>query len=209
MVTDALGVRQWNALDKALTVSVPAKLAAPVTRHAASLDVAQAFRQHHPFVWRSLACMGVDAALIDDAVQDVFLTAYRRRCDYDSRGSERRWLYGIARMIARNYRRKSARRRTEALGIDATKTDEWSEHRLARRQMVELVQRFIGELPDPQRDVFVLAHVHGLSAPEIGEILAVKVNTIYSRLRTARARFDQLVADYVADHSMEELPWNT
>ena len=52
-----------------------------------------------------------------------------------------------------------------------------------------MVEAALGALPAEQREVFVLADIEGLSAPEISDALEVKVNTIYSRLRLARKRF--------------------
>jgi RNA polymerase sigma-70 factor (ECF subfamily) len=41
----------------------------------------------------------------------------------------------------------------------------------------------------------VLAALEQLTAPEIAEILEIKLNTVYSRLRAARERFKEVVAD--------------
>jgi RNA polymerase sigma-70 factor, ECF subfamily len=41
-----------------------------------------------------------------------------------------------------------------------------------------------------QRDVFVFAEIEGLGAREIAAIVGANVNTVYSRLRLARARFE-------------------
>lgn len=45
-------------------------------------------------------------------------------------------------------------------------------------------------LDDSKRTVFVLSQLEQLSAVEIAEALGENVNTIYSRLRAARALFD-------------------
>ena len=41
-----------------------------------------------------------------------------------------------------------------------------------------------------QREVFVLAELDEMTAPEIAEALQVPLNTVYSRLRTARIAFE-------------------
>jgi len=46
--------------------------------------------------------------------------------------------------------------------------------------------RALDALSDEQRAVFVLADIEELSAPEIASALDVKLNTVYSRLRSAR-----------------------
>jgi RNA polymerase sigma-70 factor (ECF subfamily) len=55
------------------------------------------------------------------------------------------------------------------------------------------VYSFLEELPAPQREVFVLAELELESAPDIASALGVPLNTVYSRLRLARARFEAWV----------------
>jgi RNA polymerase sigma-70 factor (ECF subfamily) len=45
------------------------------------------------------------------------------------------------------------------------------------------------QLDQDQRSVFMLIELEDFSAPEVCEALGVKLNTVYSRLRLARARF--------------------
>jgi len=52
----------------------------------------------------------------------------------------------------------------------------------------------LGELDDERREVFVLSELEQLRAPEIASVLGVNLNTIYSRLRSARQRFEAALA---------------
>ena len=75
-------------------------------------DFRTLYRHHYGFVWHALHRFGVPMARVDDALQDTFVVAYRRRHDF-SGGSCKAWLYGIARRVASNERRaahRSARR---------------------------------------------------------------------------------------------------
>jgi RNA polymerase sigma-70 factor (ECF subfamily) len=54
---------------------------------------------------------------------------------------------------------------------------------------VQLVQAILEGLDEDQREVFVLAELEELFAPEIARALGVKLNTVYSRLRLARVAF--------------------
>ncbi len=54
----------------------------------------------------------------------------------------------------------------------------------------------LNELDDNQRAVFVMADLEGMRAHEIAEALDVKLNTVYSRLRLARAKFERGLARY-------------
>jgi RNA polymerase sigma-70 factor (ECF subfamily) len=53
-----------------------------------------------------------------------------------------------------------------------------------------LAQRALDALDADKREVFVLAEVEQMSAPEIAEVLGIPVNTVYSRLRAARQAFN-------------------
>lgn len=164
------------------------------------VDVAAAFRDHYRFVWRVLVCAGVARAGLDDAVQDVFITVHRRRRDYDGRAPLRHWIYGIARGIGRNHGRKALRaaKRSDPLPPEdkalpsalAAPQDE----AVARKQAQELVARFVETLNGDQREVFTLVHMEGMAVPEIADMLGAPVNTVYSRLRLARQRFETMVA---------------
>ncbi len=174
---------------------------------SAGLDLAAVYRQHHDLVWRSLRALGVDAALTDDATQDVFIVVQRRLADYDGRTPIRRWVLGIARNIALKYRERSSRaaRRLRPLEeegqpepLDPKRDAAPSEEALAQREAAKVVERFIEGLDPAKRAVFVLSEVEGMTAPEIGEVLGLKINTVYSRLRVARQKFEQAIARHRA-----------
>ena len=166
--------------------------AAPATR-----DLAQIFRAHHDAVWRGLWSFGVPRTAIDDATQDVFVVVQRRLADYDGRAPIRRWVLGIARKVALKYRERAARQlaRLETLDGDAPAANDAPppEDALARREASAFVARFLDKLPVSQRSVFVLVDIDGMSAPEVADVLGINVNTVYSRLRAARLKFDEAV----------------
>jgi RNA polymerase sigma-70 factor (ECF subfamily) len=143
---------------------------------------------HADCVWRSLHALGVPDGAIEDAAQDVFLIAYRRFEGYEERGSPRSWLFAISQRVAANLRRRrhdvlpAAVERMPAL-VDV-------EEAVARREARALVDDFLAALPEERRVVFFLCDVEGWSAPEVAQTLALKLNTVYSRLRRARAQFE-------------------
>ena len=73
----------------------------------------------------------------------------------------------------------------------------------ALKEVRALVHRLLAELPDEQREVFVLTELEQLTAPEISEAVGANLNTVYSRLRLARRGFDAALARFRsagADH---------
>jgi RNA polymerase sigma-70 factor (ECF subfamily) len=55
------------------------------------------------------------------------------------------------------------------------------------------VARAAAELPDEQRDVFILAEFHGLEMKEIGSVLSIPENTAKTRLFRAREKLRALL----------------
>lgn len=165
---------------------------------AASLapSVAALYRQHFQFVWRSLRRLGVRDASIEDALQDVFLVAHRKLADFDGRASHRAWLFAIAIRVAAEHRRRDGRLQ---LDPDASLATPHLADTLELRRRVDLLDRVLDTLNDEQRAVFVMAEVEQFTAPEIADALGVKLNTVYSRLRLARARFERALARHRAE----------
>lgn len=150
----------------------------------------RAYERHVDFVWRNLRRLGVPDGDLEDAVQETFVVAYRRRDTYRSGASPRGWLYGIVRRIASRFRRGAMRRGRLHLAIagapeaanDLTQTIE-------QRDAWRIVEQFVVGLPDDKRDVFVLAELEGMTGPEIATLLQLNPNTVGSRLRAGRGAF--------------------
>ena len=150
---------------------------------------------HFAFVWRCLRSMGVPEAQLDDAAQEVFVVAHRRRDGFRGESSLRTWLYGILRNVAANQRR-SLRRKGGHDELDPAfaASDPNPEERLQQRERAEFVQRFVARLDHKKRDVFVLALLEQLAMPEVAEVLGIPVDTAYTRLRTVREEFRKAIA---------------
>ncbi|MGH1342676.1 MAG: RNA polymerase sigma factor [Nannocystales bacterium] len=154
----------------------------------------EVYREHAAFVRRSLRHMEVQAAGLDDVLHDVFLVVHRRLGDYDGRSSMRSWLYGVARRVALHHRRRGFRRVRREHHAPVPVGHAQPDDVLARQEAAQWVEAFVATLPVDQRAVFVLSEVEGLPAPEVAAATGAKLNTVYSRLRLARRRFERAVA---------------
>jgi RNA polymerase sigma-70 factor (ECF subfamily) len=152
-------------------------------------DLATLFRSHFDFVWRVARSLGVPAASVDDAVQDVFLTVHRRLSEFEGRASMRTWIYAITYRTAQNHRRRSQRQRCDALLEEPLAEGPGPGEQLEHARAGRFVMKFLEGVSAEKRDVFVLSVLEELNAPEVAEILGVKLNTVYSRLRLVRADF--------------------
>lgn len=158
----------------------------------------QVYAEHFDFVWRSARRLGVPAASLDDAVQDVFLVVHRKLCDFEGRSSLKTWLFAILRRVVRNHRPK--RDATHDLDADdrlaplADPSAEAPDERVARAEATRMLHALLDGLDDDKREAFVLSELEQFSVPEIAEATGVNVNTVYARVRAARRELEQALA---------------
>lgn len=163
---------------------------------AIAMDFTRVYDEHFAFVWRSLRRLGVPDRLLDDAAQDVFIVVHRRLAEFEGRSSIKSWLFGIARRVAHDHRRRVGRKeRTEELReTTADPRGATPAHDAERAEAVRALHEILASLDDDKREVFVLAELEQMTVPEIAEAIGVNLNTVYSRLRAARLAFDAAVA---------------
>lgn len=149
----------------------------------------EVFEAHGPFVCRSLRYLGVREADLDDLLQEVFLVVYQRLNDYEEKGRARAWLYSICTRVAHAQRRRLGRRRETGAPLPAEESAAPTQHeQVEDREALVLGQRLLQQLPEQQRDVFLLYEVEDMSMAEIAQALDCPLQTAYSRLHKARAR---------------------
>jgi RNA polymerase sigma-70 factor (ECF subfamily) len=168
----------------------------PVTLEVPSFKFIYA--QYFDFVWSSARCLGIERAMLDDVVQEIFLVIHRKVHTLEQPQSLRSWIYGVARRTVRGYRR-SRRHHDSSTALahhagtqpDAQPTPlELVEQNEEARILWELLEK----IEPPKREVLVLVEIEGMTAPEIAEALEIPLNTVYSRLRAARSAFEAALA---------------
>jgi RNA polymerase sigma-70 factor (ECF subfamily) len=138
-----------------------------------------------------------DEALAEDAVQEAFLTAWRRADTFmPERAKASTWLLTLVHRRAVDLVRREERRRAEpieAAGEPAAEgaTDDAVWLRFER----ERVQAALQKLPDQQREALELAYYGGFTQSELAERLGQPVGTIKSRMFSGLARLRDLLAD--------------
>lgn len=187
-----------------LTVSVLQNGAAHSPRDAAQPAVRQqavgpacpsfdeVYTRHAAFVFRILRGMGVPDAQVDDALQDVFLVVHRRLAEFTGEARITTWLFEISLRVASHYRRKQKRARDHTPLSEALLSCQQSPQEEAEtsEQVAHLTQA-LSMLDDEKRAMLVLAEIEGMTAPEIAKITGSPINTVYTKLRRARAAFAQ------------------
>jgi RNA polymerase sigma-70 factor (ECF subfamily) len=148
------------------------------------------------YVWNSLHRLGVPTRDLEDVAHETLLTIYRKLDEYDSGRPLRPWIFGFVYRTAADYRKRAYNRNEIAADENFdTRVDDspTAEQEVVKQQERALVAKALETLSLEHCAVFVMMEIDGHSAPEVVEALGMPLNTVYSRLRTARADFTAAV----------------
>jgi RNA polymerase sigma-70 factor (ECF subfamily) len=165
----------------------------------------EAYDAHGALVY-SICRRSLDAESAKDVTQDVFVSAWRGRDQFDpQRGSLAAWLVGITKRRIIDHHRSEGRhanRRaddTELLAIDHRDTG--VEH-VADRM---LVADGLRQLPSHIREIIELAFVHDLTHQEIAERTGAPLGTVKSHIRRGLLR----IREHLTVHPDHDIPTPT
>ncbi|MBI5608859.1 MAG: sigma-70 family RNA polymerase sigma factor [Deltaproteobacteria bacterium] len=158
-----------------------------------SLEVLWA--RHAPRVGRFAMRMCRSATEAEDVVQDTLMAATRTLPGFRGQAQVSTWLY----QIARSFCIKKRRRTRSVIHADASfDTDESAEvrglatddagvdQRLDQAQLAQAVEEAMTHLSPMYREVLLLRDVEGLTAPEVADVLGLRIDAVKSRLHRAR-----------------------
>ncbi len=149
------------------------------------------YQAHLAYVWNSLRRLGIFEADREDLCHDVFVAFFRGHTPYDASRPARPWLFGIAFRVASDHRRRARNTREIPSEVDDAASEVLlADEVLVRKEARALVDRALDALDLDQRAVFILHEIDGLQMPEIVRVLDAPLNTLYSRLRLGRRKFE-------------------
>ncbi len=142
-------------------------------------DAAALFEAYHPRIYRYVLSLMHDPAEAEDVTSEAFLRAYRQRDSLRDAGATMSWLYRIATNICLDRLRQRTRRAplesaADPEDLDLSDPDAPSLQKvIEQHEMSACVQQYLVDLPDDYRAVILFHDMHGLTGPEILEILGV------------------------------------
>lgn len=159
------------------------------------------YRRHNDALYRYLLrrCRHRDTA--EDIFQEVWSKIVRARERYRPTAKFTTFLYHVAHNCFVDHLRRNARHENvaafdpEAQAATDTCLDQEAERNLARRRL----EAALDELPDEQRDVFLLHEEGHLTLDEIAAVTGVKRETAKSRLRYAVKKLKAAIGTELAD----------
>ena len=125
-----------------------------------------------------------DRAAAEDVVAQTYERAFRKRRSYDRRrGSERAWLFGIARNAALDELRR--RKRTAALVTEPADEPAADDPDLERRAVVRAA---LDAMEPRDRELIALKYHGGLGNAEIAKLLSTSESNVGTRLHRAMTK---------------------
>lgn len=149
------------------------------------LRIVAAYEAHGAELYRfALRGLGDDGAA-QDAVQEVFLRAWRAAARFDpALASVRVWLFAIARNVVVDHVRRAGVR-----PVAATELTELAERRLPQQPRFDeaatdswLVAQALRRLPDEHRSALVETYLRGRPHAEVAAEQGIPVGTLRSRV---------------------------
>jgi RNA polymerase sigma-70 factor (ECF subfamily) len=163
------------------------------------------FETERDRLMRFLCHLTGNASDAEDLLQETFLTVWRKRDQFEGRGSAAGYLRRTAFHLFLNARTKQDRRDAIARRTDVdpahtpvSDVDEHVRHE-ARNALVARVRAAVDELPEGPREAFILFRFEGHTCTEIAEITGAPPKTIESRL----ARAVQILGARLKHHAHE------
>ena len=159
-----------------------------------ALDFEGLYRAARDDVFAYVATLLRDRGVAEDVTAQAFERAFRKSSSYDARrGSERAWLFGIARNAALDELRK--RKRTANLGGDvedgAPSVEDEADQALRR----VAVRKALAALEPRDRELIALKFHAGLDNAELAGVLGLSVSNAGTRLHRALTKLREILDD--------------
>jgi RNA polymerase sigma factor (sigma-70 family) len=165
---------------------------------AEELDIEALYREHAPFLGRSIERLTGAGSHVDDLLQETFIVAYQKREQFEAQlSSIRTWLYGIAANLClhhlRSQRRLALFRTRFAENLQDQKLALRPDQQLEQHQAVLVVYELLQKLPFKQREVFSCYELEKMDGGTIAATLGIPEGTVWTRLHHARKGFNRLM----------------
>ena len=170
-----------------LTAPTPTRTSSP------ALDFDALYRAARDDVYAYVATLLRDRGAAEDVTAAAFERAYRKQRTYkSSRGSERAWLFGIARNAALDElrrRKRAAALAAEPADVDAAPPEDAAETAV-RRAAVHVA---LARIDARERELIALKFHAGLDNSEIAAVLGVSVSNAGTQLHRAMTKLREAV----------------
>jgi RNA polymerase sigma-70 factor, ECF subfamily len=156
---------------------------------------AELFREHQPSILNYVYRLsGGNSTLAEDVSQQVFMSFWTHRNEYDLDKPITPLLLTMARNAWLNAAKREDYRKTSELKEDGASQQDRG---LERRELETAIEKSLASLEEPLREVFILSRYHGLKYSQIAQMLGISVKTVEARLSRALQDLQKLLKDFL------------
>jgi RNA polymerase sigma-70 factor, ECF subfamily len=154
----------------------------------------------------------------EDVVQEVFMSAFIHLGSFRGDSSLPTWLVRIG--INKALGRLRARRQTvdntafepnqteaKIMQVPPATASDDPERAMARRQILQLVEKATDSLPEIYRIVFITRVIEGMSVEDTAEMTGIRVETVKTRLHRARRLLRARLNNQIGPIEMDAFPF--
>lgn len=155
------------------------------------------YRRHNDALYRYLLRLCRHQQTAEDVFQEVWGKIIKARANYRPTAKFTTFMYRVAHNCFIDYVRRNKRHagNTELLAETHSDPGELPETLTERSLARERLNRALLDLPDEQRDAFLLHEEAGLSVDEIGSVTGCNRETAKSRLRYANKKLREAIQE--------------
>jgi len=177
-------------------------------------------RPHERSVYVMVLSFLQNEADAEDATQEAFLKAFRNLAKFRAESKFSTWLISIALNEARSKLRQKKAMKMETLDAGSDEDGhvspallrDWREvpsEALERKEVRQMIQLAIADLPEIYREIFLLRDVEELSVNESAEALGISVASVKVRLHRARMMLQNKLAPQLKQVNSKRrwFPW--
>lgn len=158
-------------------------------------------RKYQSFVYALAYRFVPDREEALDIAQEAFIKAIRHIHKFREESSLRTWLYSITKNVALSWIKQKKRKNfvsgTQAMVADVKSTEDYEpDKQFAVNELSTLIHHIIAELPEKQREVFLLRYVEELSYEEISAMTGTSIGGLKANFFHAIKKIGDKLREY-------------
>jgi RNA polymerase sigma-70 factor (ECF subfamily) len=137
-----------------------------------------------------------DREMALDAVQETFITVFRKVAQFEGKSAFSTWIYRVAVNTCYDVARRAKRRRAEPLPDHTDPADTAAGDAFAAAELRPDIARAVADLPEEFRAAVILSDLEGLPLQDVADIIEVPVGTVKSRVFRGRRLLAEALGNF-------------
>ena len=144
------------------------------------------FQQYYVRFYNFVFNLPKNSQAAEDIIQNVFMKIWINRANLRPDQSIHNYIYVLSKREMLNHiRDRKAYVQVERLVMAEQPSEEVTDQSMALKELDGRIRRFIADMPEQRRKVFLLSRYRGLTNKEIAEMMGLSVRTVDRHINLA------------------------